>query len=279
MLTFKINYVILMLPFSFIKDCAKFCNLAYLNNDCIQENFCNRPYNCNDDDIVFYNCTQPKFIHSNDDCQLYTCNYKSSLIIWFRGTESLKDILIDLNFFRTPLKLKNNDKNVLVHQGFYNQFESVFTPLNKTINNYVLDYKNRNQHLIFVGHSLGGALATISACYFSHVYPTLKVSCITFGSPRVGNNHFVNAFNSSVSESYRFVNDNDPVPCLPSRLRYKHVNGCKWLYQDQILNETKGWRFYRFLKNTFLSLFGYGYNALNDHSCETYIDDLNNISD
>ena len=63
-------------------------------------------------------------------------------------------------------------------------------------------------------------------------------------------------------ESYRFVNDNDPVPCLPSRLRYKHVNGCKWLYQDKILSETKGWRFYRFLKNTFLSLFGYGYNRI-----------------
>jgi hypothetical protein len=266
-----------MLPFYFLRDCAKLCNLSYLDKKCINENFCNRPFNCTEDNNVFYKCNEPVFIHSEDDCQLYTCNYNKSLVVWFRGTESLKDVLIDLNFFRTKLKLKNNDDDVLIHQGFYNQFESIFVPLNKTVNDYILDYSNKDKHLIFVGHSLGGALATIGACYFSHVYPTLKVSCVTFGSPRVGNNHFVNAFNNSVTESYRFVNDNDPVPCLPSRLRYKHVKGCQWLYQDTLLNETKGMRFYRCIKNSFLSLFGFGYNAFNDHNCETYINDLNDI--
>lgn len=90
-----------MLPFSFLIDCAKLCNLAYLDNNKIQENFCNRPFDCNQDNNVFYNCSTPKFIHSDDDCQLYTCNYKKSLVIWFRGTESVQDILTDLNFFRT----------------------------------------------------------------------------------------------------------------------------------------------------------------------------------
>ena len=38
----------------------------------------------------------------------------------------------------------------------------------------------RNKHLIFVGHSLGGALATIGACYFSHLYPYEFIIFINF---------------------------------------------------------------------------------------------------
>ena len=53
-----------------------------------------------------------------------------------------------------------------------------------------------------------------------------------------------------------------------------HVKGCIWLYEDKVLNEIKVWRGYRFIKNTFLSLFGYGYNPSNDHSCEEYCKDL-----
>ena len=266
-----------MVSFTLIKDLAKLCNLAYCNQDKIQESYVCRPYHCSNDDAVFYHCSEPKFITSDNDCQLYMCNYDNKLITWFRGTESMQDVLIDLNFFRTEFDLPNdNSKNILVHQGFYNQFNSIFDKMDNNINHYV-NSKNNDKELIFIGHSLGGALATLGACYYSIKYPKIKTSCVTFGSPRVGNNEFAKLFNKNVTESYRFVNDNDPVPCLPSSLRYKHVNGCKWLYQDQLLNETKGWRFWRFFKNTFLSLFGFGYNALEDHSCENYIEDIDKI--
>ena len=259
-----------------IKDLAKLCNLAYYNNTKIHNSYICRPYNYNDDCSVFYNCTEPVFISSYNDCQLYMCKYDNKLITWFRGTESKRDVLVDLNFFRTKFYMPNVTNNVYVHKGFYNQFNSVFNKLDNNITNYMLE-NNTNKELIFIGHSLGGALATLGSCYYANKYPNIKTSCVTFGSPRVGNRSFVKIFNKTVSESYRFVNDNDPVPCLPSRLRYKHVKGCKWLYQDTILNETKGWRFIRFLKNSFFSIFGCGYNALADHSCENYITDIENI--
>ena len=62
---------------------------------------------------------------------------------------------------------------------------------------------------------MGGALATISSLAFSLKYPDLNIACITFGSPRVGDSIFATYFNKIVKESYRFVNDNDPVPCIP----------------------------------------------------------------
>ena len=108
-------------------------------------------------------------------------------------------------------------------------------------------------------------------------YPDLQVNCVTFGSPRVGCSDFVELFNHTNIDSIRYVNDNDPVPCLPTSWRFQHVNGCHWLYQDTLLKEIKGWRFWRFVKNTSLSIFGYGYNALNDHSCTSYLEDLHKL--
>ena len=105
----------------------------------------------------------------------------------------------------------------------------------------------------------------------------MEVDCITFGSPRVGNPKFAKYFNKVINRSYRFVNDNDPIPCLPTAWRYKHVKGCKWLHHDEVKNEITGWRGWKFIKNYVLSFFGYGYDASKDHSCAEYIHDLDNL--
>lgn len=201
----------------------------------------------------------------------------------------MRDILTDLNILRTELPLygiapENYPK---IHQGFYNQYKHLEQDIDEEIKNY-MENKDRNKernkekdknnkkevNIIFSGHSLGGALATISSLTYSLKYPDLNIACITFGSPRVGDKSFATYFNNIVKESYRFVNDNDPVPCIPIAWRFEHVKGCIWLYEDKVLNEIKVWRSWRFFKNCFLSLFGYGYNASKDHSCEEYCKDL-----
>ena len=88
-----------MVSYTLIKDLSRLCNLAYLNQEKIKENFECRPYNCSDDSNVFYHCNEPQFVSSENDCQLYICKYDNKLITWFRGTESKQDVLIDLNFF------------------------------------------------------------------------------------------------------------------------------------------------------------------------------------
>ena len=50
-----------------------------------------------------------------------------------------------------------------------------------------------------VGHSLGGALATVCAVWAPEQYPLAPVSLYTFGQPRVGNDEFVSHLNSVVS--------------------------------------------------------------------------------
>ena len=296
-------------------DMAKLCSLSYLNQNKIQENF-TQSINIKDSQDNENNYTQNKINQVLQKCnkcpQLITGNYDAEAIITsyyckdktqsldilspndeylsivFRGTESKTDILTDLNIFQVPLELPMEyyeyEKLPLVHQGFYQQFTSLKAQVKNHIEKYYQE-KNHNirsnyavhKKIIFTGHSLGGALATISALYFSYLYPDLMIYCITLGSPRVGDTQFVKLFNQRIPHSYRYVNDNDPVPCLPTPWRFQHVKGLRWLHEDQIKKEIMVWRFYRFCKNTLLDWFGYGYNPLQDHSCLEYIHDLHSL--
>ena len=62
------------------------------------------------------------------------------------------------------------------------------------------------KHIVVCGHSLGGALATLAAVQFGREFPDAIITCVSFGSPRVGNGEFCEYFNKCVKGSYRFVN-------------------------------------------------------------------------
>jgi hypothetical protein len=255
------------------KDFAKLCQLSYFNKTEIAKYYTKRPYNT-DDYNVLYRCTDTPILYSRDkDSQMIICKYNNKLSITFRGTDSYRDILTDVNINRVNLSLKNikESHSPLVHSGFYNQF----LELKQDIDQVLSDYTDND--IYFSGHSLGGALATIASLKYKYEYPEKNIHCITFGSPRVGNYKFTEYFNNKIDHSYRFVNDNDPVPCIPIALRFRHVKGCIWLYEDEIKKEIKVWRGWRFIKNYILSFIGYGYDASKDHCCEGYYRDIKYI--
>jgi len=89
-----------------------------------------------------------------------------------------------------------------------------------------------------LGHSLGGALATICAadirynCYQrskDFYKPSVngsivKISCRSFGSPAIGDENFTNFFNNEVRDSIRYAIKYDPVTiCLSPFQNYAHV--------------------------------------------------------
>jgi hypothetical protein len=255
-----------------IIDLARMCSLSYKPSDLLHSGYCNdRPYNKGCTECAFLRLKEEPVLHSTDeDCQVMVGKDidDETLIVAFRGTESKDDIFTDLKINRVMLPLFRMPDELcpLIHSGFYEQFFSV--------NKYLEEDIKEKDKIVFTGHSLGGALATIGSLYYSFQYPEKDISCVTFGSPRVGDDRFAYYFNDRVTNSYRYVNDNDPVPCLPTRWRFKHVDGLQWLNQDVVQEEIQVWRFYRFVKNTLLSIIGYGYNALDDHKCDNYVDDL-----
>ena len=103
-----------------------------------------------------------------------------TVIVSFRGTKDPVDVLTDINFLATPFfsrKVKppraedgsdDNDDGLLVHAGFKNAFESIRQKLAEVL----LDENGHcEKEVIFVGHSMGGALAQLAAAYFADLRP------------------------------------------------------------------------------------------------------------
>jgi hypothetical protein len=103
----------------------------------------------------------------------YLLENKDFIIVIFRGTDDLRDVLNDITFIPVDTIIGK------VHKGFHDAFLSVYHQLSQK-----LIYTNKK--LFLTGHSLGGALAIICAAYFRNKNPML----ITFGSPKVGTRKF-----------------------------------------------------------------------------------------
>jgi triacylglycerol lipase len=136
-----------------------------------------------------------------DGAQAYLLNNGTITVLSFRGTEVTEksDVLADLK----------SGKNLeacggKVHVGFKGEINKLWSSISKEL--------EANPGNIYVtGHSLGAAMATIAASRMQDRVTAL----ITFGSPRVGNQEFVNSLNVT---HYRVQNNCDDVTKVPFRL-------------------------------------------------------------
>ena len=255
-----------------LEDMAKLSYYSYLSQSMINNIYIHRPYNKYTDEGVFYNCNLcPQLYQNKYDSQVLITKYKKKLCVIFRGTDSSEDIEKDLMVSKKPLKLTNNNIIPKVHYGFLLQFNSLKKNLNKEIKNYISNEIENEPEIIFTGHSLGGALATIASLFYKDMYPKININCITFGSPRVGDNIFSNLFDKLIQNSVRIINNNDPIPCVPTSLRFKHVKGVLWLNNHKM--DTYG--LWNSVKLYIMNVFGYGYDVLDDHKCRNYKSSIN----
>lgn len=159
--------------------------------------------------------------HVGNDTQafLWWNAQEKRVYIFFRGTDSKRDMLSNLDV-RTWYMKKHG---VCVHRGFQEQFLVVKEDMTR----FLEKHKRGIDHVIFCGHSLGGALATIASAHFAHMLgPEIKVSCHTFGAPRVGNRAFSKHMNKLIGreEHWRVYHERDPICFIPMSFRFCHVH-------------------------------------------------------
>jgi hypothetical protein len=160
-------------------------------------------------------------VHS--EAHLWLSEARRTVYVIFRGTSALIDVIHDLDI--RLVSFKKYGQHVRVHAGFHRKLSSIIGEIMETL----FGLRDSYDHIILSGHSLGGALATVASPAVSEEFPTKAVSCVSFGSPKVGDHSFVEWFKSKVLAHSRIINGLDPVPWLPFESFYHHVDDGKIL--------------------------------------------------
>jgi len=134
----------------------------------------------------------------------------------FRATEAdkLNDMIVSSRIAQTDVVIRDT-KVGEAHAGFYNGFLAAWkNGLREAIATH-----QRDLPLYFVGHSLGGALATVAAPHAMIDVGVPVRALYTFASPRVGDGHFasnvVRRIHSGGGHVFRFVSEGDFVTTIP----------------------------------------------------------------
>lgn len=138
-----------------------------------------------------------------------------SVIVAFRGTESVGDWLGNLRLARVEREYGG------VHGGFYRAYRMVANAVSAAL----ADAGAETKRVWLTGHSLGGAVAMLTA---AELRGSLEVSGVhTFGQPKTVSAAAAQWFDRTFPDRYhRFVNDDDVVPTVPPR--YEHCGRLHW---------------------------------------------------
>lgn len=151
------------------------------------------------------------------------------IYVSFRGTKSFVNWIYNLYSSKEPVPWRHGSQTTRVpkvHQGFLMAYNSVKKKVSSRIRTLILAHPTYSIRV--VGHSLGGALATLCAMELNESLDfSTKVRLVTFGAPRVGNDAFINLVRIHFPEPrdrIRVTNGQDVVPHLPPFLMgYRHA--------------------------------------------------------
>jgi Lipase (class 3) len=147
---------------------------------------------------------------------------KNLAIVSFRGTDAADptDLASDAAFLQTDWL-----QGGMVHRGFAEALDHILADLKAAVD----QCKGR---VLYTGHSLGAALATL----FATVRPPDFL--YTFGSPRVGNAEFVSAMKKV--NHHRFVHCCDIVARIPpekvAEVTYEHCGRLYYIERNGLLS-------------------------------------------
>ena len=191
----------------YLMEALYFSNLSYNDNSWIKDNLNKKNYKLNKYDkkcinfikennlsvniINKYELGLPNILH---------CKKDNILFISFPGIRNNNDRFNCLNFKLKYIKeLKSN-----IHSGFSN----IFYKLKNEIDLLISIYFKEIDTISFSGHSLGGVFAKIFALYCELNY-NFTVYCYTFASPICGDETFINAINTNISNIFNLCCEKD----------------------------------------------------------------------
>jgi predicted lipase len=189
-----------------LQFCANLCILSYKNSVEHLTNILDVPMTCVQEIL----CNNARGLAVESEDTLYIC---------WTGTNDLIDIYDNIQFpIKYPLIFQDKSYGY-VHKGFHDYYQDLRAKTNDIIKDFI-DKDGKN--IVFTGHSLGACIS-ISCLETILNYPFLNIQCITLGSPKIGDQDFVNAFDSFVKQSSRIVDEEDIITNIPIGFGYCHT--------------------------------------------------------
>lgn len=171
---------------------------------------------------------------------------RREIIIVFRGTQHRGDWLTNLKIWKSTVS--GPGYKFRVHAGFWHALNKPTGESKKTVLEQIErivkeELSSRDRKVFLLGHSLGGALATLTAQQLE-----LKRICevrgvFTFGQPSVGGRSFSKAYlgNSTLNKrTYRICSGIDIVTFLPFPF-YRHVGNQVWIHNGEVMTDVIRW--------------------------------------
>jgi hypothetical protein len=177
---------------------AELSALAYHDEDYVEKQLKSWGYG----DFIWI--TSPE--SENTDTVAFLATGPNHVVISFRGTSSLENLITDLTFSKVDSPYGRGK----IHRGFMKAYASVQIALNSAVDDL------GQGHVLFVtGHSLGAALAQLAA-YDLAAKGNDVAAVYVFGSPRVGNKDFASAYNQRLEDrTFLHINNKDLVTRVP----------------------------------------------------------------
>lgn len=164
-----------------------------------------------------------KITNESNDTHCLILEGRHRLILAFRGTSSKTNVKTDLAFKLVPVHEPTWPEACHVHRGFWNVYSSMRTEILESVR-AILEARDTSDEMEYdclqiycTGHSLGGALATLTSLDLT-VQLNREVVMYNYGSPKVGCRAFAEFYDSRVPKSFRVVNEGDVVCGQPTRL-------------------------------------------------------------
>lgn len=137
-----------------------------------------------------------------------------SIVVSFKGSADPRNFLLDFNYGLFDYAVRDGTQGIKVHAGFLTYTELMSLEMLPVVSDLLKKY---NYTVTLTGHSVGGAVATLSSIYMNdnlHV-PWSRINLVTFGEPRIGNAAFARWFNTKNAGHLRVTNNRDMIVHLP----------------------------------------------------------------
>ncbi|ESR33335.1 hypothetical protein CICLE_v10006964mg [Citrus x clementina] len=179
---------------------------------------------------------------SNDEMSAHL-GQRDITIAW-RGTKTKLEWIADFMYFLRPITLKKipcPDPRVKVESGFLNLYtnkdqssqickRSAREHVLEEVRRLVSQYQNENLSITITGHSLGSALAILSAYDIAETGvdvmddgQAVPICVFSFAGPRVGNTRFKERLAQLGVKVLRVVNIHDKIPEAPGLFLNEHI--------------------------------------------------------